>query len=54
MNKEDLRRLSISEAKKLLETKELSAVELTTVTLDHIKEQEPTINAFITITEELH
>ena len=45
--------LTIKEASKLLQSKEISASELTKDCLDRIKEKEPEINAFISITEEI-
>lgn len=49
----DLKKLTISEASELLSDKRISAVELTTETISNIKAQEPTINAFITVTEDI-
>ena len=44
--------LSIAEASELLRRKEISPVELTTRCLSRIDELNPTINAFITVTDE--
>jgi len=52
MNK-NLYELTIKEASKLLKNREITALELTQSVLDRIKDKEPEINAFITITEDL-
>ena len=44
--------LSLTEALKKLEQKEISSVELTRAYLERIKELEPKLNAFVTVTEE--
>ena len=44
--------LTIKEAKEKLQKKELSAVELTKTYLQRIKQLEPQINAYVTVTEE--
>ncbi|MGB8214281.1 MAG: Asp-tRNA(Asn)/Glu-tRNA(Gln) amidotransferase subunit GatA [Anaerolineales bacterium] len=48
-----LHSLSIREAHDLLATKQVSSVELTTDTLDHIHRTDPHIHAFVTVAEEL-
>lgn len=48
-----LHTLTIVEARKGLDTKEFTSVELTTACLNRIKERNGEINAFITVTEEL-
>lgn len=48
-----LNRLSISEALKLLNNREISSVELTESYLEEIKNRENEINAYITVTKEL-
>lgn len=48
-----LRTLTIVEARKGLDAKEFTSVELTTACLNRIKERNGEINAFITVTEEL-
>ena len=48
----DTTKLTITQAKKLLETKEISSVELTTAHLQKIKEADPELNAFITVCTE--
>ncbi len=45
-------KLSLSELRQKLDSKEISSVELTKYFLDRIKQQNPDLNAFITITEE--
>jgi len=49
----NLKQLTISEAKDLLDSKKISSVELTQETLAVVKQTDPEINAFITVTEEL-
>ncbi|PIY17304.1 Asp-tRNA(Asn)/Glu-tRNA(Gln) amidotransferase GatCAB subunit A, partial [Candidatus Dojkabacteria bacterium CG_4_10_14_3_um_filter_Dojkabacteria_WS6_41_9] len=53
MNQDELKKLTISTASELLASKKLSSVELTQATLDVIEQQEPVINAFITVTKEI-
>lgn len=48
----DLYKLTIKEAEKLLDSGEITSLELTQSVLNRIEEMEPTINAFITITKE--
>jgi len=45
--------LTIHEAHKLLEEKQVSSVELTKVCLDRIQQVEPKVGAIVTVTEEL-
>ncbi|MDO8660094.1 MAG: Asp-tRNA(Asn)/Glu-tRNA(Gln) amidotransferase subunit GatA [Candidatus Parcubacteria bacterium] len=47
----DLNKLTIAEAKEGLEGKKFSSAELTKACLDRIKEVEPKLNAFVTVTE---
>lgn len=47
----DIQNVTITDARKKLDTKEFSAVELTKAYLDQIKKTDSTINAFITTTE---
>lgn len=47
-----LHELTISEARKKLDTKEISSVEITKVCLERLKKFEPTLNAFLTQTGE--
>jgi len=49
----DLFRLTIHEASELLRRQELSSLELTQAVLDHIREVEGKVRAFVTITEDL-
>ena len=49
----ELHDLTIREAHELLTKKEISSVELTTATLDHIHKADPQINAFVTVADEL-
>ena len=49
----DIKKLSIKKARHLLDSKELSAVELTNIYLDRIKKIDDKTNAFITVCEEL-
>ena len=49
----ELYTLSIREAHALLSKKEISSVELTTATLEHIHKTDPQINAFVTVADEL-
>lgn len=53
MKAEELRGLTITKAAELLATKQISAAELTDLTLTHITEQEPKINAFISVTSDI-
>lgn len=48
----NLNQLTLSEAKKGLQSKSFSSVELTQTCLDQIKEHDTTINAFITVCED--
>jgi aspartyl-tRNA(Asn)/glutamyl-tRNA(Gln) amidotransferase subunit A len=48
----DLYDLSIHEAQDLLSRKQVSSVELTTATLDHIHKTDPQIKAFVTVADE--
>src|SRR5690349_21530576 len=48
----DIKKLTIAQAKKDLKAKKYSAVELTQTYLSRIKELEPKLNSFVTITEE--
>ena len=48
----DLHSLSIREAYDLLSKKQISSVELTTATLEHIHKTDPQINAFVTVADE--
>nr|MBP9759347.1 Asp-tRNA(Asn)/Glu-tRNA(Gln) amidotransferase subunit GatA [Candidatus Dojkabacteria bacterium] len=52
-NMKKLYELTIKEASKLLQAKEVSAVELTKACLARIEEKEPEINAFISITKDI-
>ena len=52
MNADELCFLSISEAASLIESRQLSPVELTRAHLDRIERTEPTLNAFITLLSE--
>ncbi|MBI2831092.1 MAG: Asp-tRNA(Asn)/Glu-tRNA(Gln) amidotransferase subunit GatA, partial [Chloroflexi bacterium] len=45
--------LTISEASRLLKSRQISSVELTKAYLEHIRQVEPKVHAFVTITEEL-
>ncbi len=45
--------LSIREAHDLISKKQVSSLELTTATLDHIHNTDPHINAFVTVADEL-
>ncbi len=47
----NLNQLTIKEAKEGLKSKKFSSVELTTACLEQIKKYNPTLNAFITVTE---
>lgn len=47
----DLNELTITQAKEGLKTKQFSSVELTKACLERIKQVEPKINAFVTVTE---
>jgi aspartyl-tRNA(Asn)/glutamyl-tRNA(Gln) amidotransferase subunit A len=49
----ELHSLSIRKAHDLLSAKQISSVELTTATLDHIHETDPHIRAFVTVADEL-
>jgi aspartyl-tRNA(Asn)/glutamyl-tRNA(Gln) amidotransferase subunit A len=49
----NLKTLTITEAAELLEKKEISAAELTSETLTHINAQEPVMNAFVSVTEDI-
>jgi len=46
-------RLTIREAQRLLETRQLSSVELTGDYLERIRKVEPEVHAFVTVTDEL-
>lgn len=48
----DLTKLTITQAKKDLKDKQYSSVELTKAYLERIKKLEPTLNAFVTVTED--
>ncbi|HEY31644.1 MAG TPA: Asp-tRNA(Asn)/Glu-tRNA(Gln) amidotransferase subunit GatA [Dehalococcoidia bacterium] len=50
---ENYNQLTIHEAHKLLEEKQVSSVELTKVCLDRIQQVEPKVGAIVTVTEEL-
>ena len=47
-----MKNLTLKQAKEKLKNKEISSVELTKAYLENIKKAEPTINAFVTVTEE--
>src|SRR5512135_3363521 len=49
----ELHRLTAREASDLLARKEISSVELTTATLEHIHKTDPQIGAFITVADDL-
>ena len=49
----DYNQLTIDEAHKLLETRQLSSVELTKACLERIRQVEPRVHALVTITDEL-
>ncbi|MDP2729749.1 MAG: Asp-tRNA(Asn)/Glu-tRNA(Gln) amidotransferase subunit GatA [Dehalococcoidales bacterium] len=49
----NLNQLSIHEAHELLKTKQLSSVELTRACLERIRQVEPQVHAFVTVTDEL-
>ncbi len=49
----ELHSLSIREAHELLTRKQVSSVELTTAALEHIRQTDPKIKAFVTVAEEL-
>jgi aspartyl-tRNA(Asn)/glutamyl-tRNA(Gln) amidotransferase subunit A len=49
----ELHNLSIREAHELLSKKQVSSVELTTATLEHIHKIDPQIQAFVTVADEL-
>ena len=50
---EDLTRLTVTEARARLDRREISAVELLQAHLERIRQVEPQIHAFITLTEEI-
>ena len=52
MNVDELCFLSISEAAGLVQSRQLSPVELTRAHLERIERTEPTLNAFITLLSE--
>jgi len=49
----NLTKLTILEARKLLDKREISSVELTQLTIDRIKKIDPIIGAFISFDEDL-
>ena len=53
MSDSPLTDLSISEARRLLDGRQVSSVELTKATLDRIAQVEDSVKAFVTVTEEL-
>ena len=52
-NSDRLYNLSILEASQLIRNRDLSPVELTEAFIDRIKDQNPSLNAYITVTEDL-
>src|SRR5258708_5551194 len=48
----NLHELTISQARKKLDTKEISSVALTTASLERLEKLEPQLNAFITVTKQ--
>ncbi|MBU3978739.1 Asp-tRNA(Asn)/Glu-tRNA(Gln) amidotransferase subunit GatA [Patescibacteria group bacterium] len=49
----NLHELTVSDARKMLDTKEISSIELTNTSLTRLEELEPKLNAFLTITRDI-